>query len=382
MEKIILPMLGETMEEGTIGAWKKKEGERVAKGEILLEIITDKATLEVESPASGILRKIVAKEGEVVPVLRTIGWIGEAGEAIPEEQAVETGKEQKKSIPVQQAKTVEAGVQSGRIIATPAARRVAQESGIDLSTLKGTGPDGRITEEDVRSAGKSGAKPPAASHGEVVPLTPMRRIIAEKMTRSKTTIPHYYLRTSVDMSAVMKKRQEDGKKYSYNDVLIKVSAAALKEFPSMNSSFEPGGIRYNKRINIGIAVALHDGLVVPVVRDADKKPFTEVAEETARLISQALENKLTPDKFSGGTFTITNLGMYEIDEFIAVINPPETAILAVGRITSRQVIVDGKPEVRSMMNITLSVDHRTADGAYAAKFLQKVKKMLESGQIE
>lgn len=396
MEKVIMPMLGETMNEGIIAKWKKQEGEKIEKGEILLEVTTDKATLEVESLASGILRKIVAQEGSTIPVLQTIAWIGAANEQIPEETSVNQGIDGK--VPqktVSKAYVAEQKTESAdtaRIFSTPAARRVAKELGVKLEDIKGTGPGSRITEDDVRNfTAKKGTNNRDRKDSDEkifttnIPLTPMRKVIAERMSKSKREAPHYYIKISVCLTEVIKLRnnlqieyQKQGIKLAYDDIIIKAVSMGLSEFPGINATFTEYGIKIHEKINIGLAVALTDGLIVPVIKSTNNKTLLEIAKERDRLVTKARENKLLPDEYTGGTFTISNLGMFGIDEFIAVINPSESAILAVAKIEDKPVVINQEIHIKPIVNLTLSSDHRVIDGAVAAKFLQRIKQLLEN----
>jgi pyruvate dehydrogenase E2 component (dihydrolipoamide acetyltransferase) len=387
------------MEEGTIARWVKKEGEEVKKGEILLEITTDKATLEVESYASGILKKIIAKEGEVVPVTEVIAFIGEPKDEVPQEK-IKTAREkiEKKGQPAPEQKPAASPAPAsaqkpvaspapasaqpeGRVPISPRARRLAEEKGVDISRVKGSGPGGRIVEEDIMNFGKTPQAAQPAAPGELTPLTPMRRIIAERMILSKTTIPHYYETIEVDMSecvVIKKALGNEGKKVSYNDFLIRAAALGIKEFPMMNNSWTPQGIKVNKGINIGIVVSLEEeGMLIPVIKNTDAKGLVELAGIVKDLAEKARAHHLKPDEFSGGTFTISNLGMFDIENFIAVIYPGESAILASGRMADKPVAKAGQVVIRPILTLTLSSDHRIIDGVLAARFLQKVKELLE-----
>ncbi|RJS80151.1 2-oxo acid dehydrogenase subunit E2 [Candidatus Bathyarchaeota archaeon] len=394
--EVIMPKLGQTMEKGKIVKWLKKEGERVEKGEPLLEIETDKTTLEVEARGSGILRKILAREGEVVPVTKTIGYIAEEGEPLPEEAAPEATAPTPTPTPKAEAPSVEKPKATVRIKASPLAKKIAKEKGVDLTQVTGTGPGGRITKEDVLRylASKAAAVAPAppmpvakpAEEVHVIPMTSMRKAIARKMVYSKTNIPHFYISTEVDMTEAVKMRQslistieaKTGVRLSFTHMLVKAAAMALKEFPQINAVYDGENIKLLGDINIGIAVGLEDGLIVPVLKNADKMSLIQIASEASRLIASAREKRLREDEFVGGTFTISNLGAFDVDSFIAIINPPETAILAVGRIKEKPAVVDNKIEIRKMMTLTLSADHRVVDGVLAAKFLQRVKALLEA----
>jgi pyruvate dehydrogenase E2 component (dihydrolipoamide acetyltransferase) len=389
--EVIMPKLGQTMEEGKIIKWLKKEGERVEKGEPLVEIETDKTVLEVEARGSGVLRKILAPEDDVVPVTKTIGYIAEEDEVIQEEAA-----------PTPAAPTATAAetpsmekpkVKTVRIKASPLAKKIAEEKGIDLGQVTGTGPGGRITKADVLTyleseaavAAPTLAPTPAEEH-EVIPMSGMRKAIAKKMVYSKTNVPHFYVSTEVDMTEAAKMRQnlipdieaKTGVRLSFTHILIRSVAMALKEFPQINAIYDNGNIKLAKEINIGIAVGLEEGLIVPVLKGADRMDLIQIASKASRLVAKAREKRLREDEFVGGTFTISNMGAFDVDSFIAIINPPETAILAVGRTKEKPAVVEGRIEVRNMMTITLSADHRIVDGVLAAKFLQRIKAILEA----
>jgi len=308
IKEVIMPKLGQTMEEGIIEKWRKKEGEKVEKGDILLDITTDKATLEVESYVTGILKKIVHNEGETVPVTQIIAYIGEEGDKVPDvteekKKPVEAAKQEVREVKAahgpasgETVEKEEGSPEASRVKASPAARRIAREKKIDLSAIKGTGPGGRITEKDVLDFGKD----------TKVSSSPIRRVIAERMSRSKREIPHYYLTASLDMKEVIEMRKnlnqklkKDGLKVSYNDFLIKASALTIAKYPSFNT---------RDSINIGLAVGIPEGILVPVIRNADKLSFLEIVKERGKLVDKARSNKLTPDEYSGGSFTISNLG--------------------------------------------------------------------------
>ncbi|MFY9415237.1 MAG: dihydrolipoamide acetyltransferase family protein [Tepidanaerobacteraceae bacterium] len=422
-----MPKLGTTMTEGTIVKWLKKEGEPVEKGEIYVEIQTDKVNIEDEAERSGILRKIIAKEGETVKVGEPIAIIADAHEELPDleiadDKSPEKQEESSQVIMQQEDRTEdEKETIPGKIKASPAAKRVARENQIDLSKVTPSGPNGRIVEKDVLAyiqENKIRATPVAKKiamekqidlkslqkspveritkadleeqmmmqeEESTIPVIGMRKIIAESMTYSKKVAPHIYLSLEVDMSKVIDIREKliplvqdkYDVKLSYNHILIKAVATALRLNPLVNSSFIEEKIILKQNINIGLAVALEDGLIVPVIKDADKKGLGIIAKETAELILKAKNKKLLPDEYQGGTFTITNLGMFDIENFCAIINQPETAILAVGKIMKKPVVVDDEITIRPMMNLTLSCDHRAIDGAVGAKFLQNLKEILE-----
>ena len=389
--EVIMPKLGETMEKGKIIRWLKKEGERVEKGEPLLEVETEKTTLEVEARGSGIIRKILAQEGEVVPATKTIAYIAEGNEFLPEE--VEAISMPKPTVTeVEEAPEIRPAI---KVLASPLAKKIAEEKGVDLTLVTGTGPRGRITKEDVLRYLKSKAvaeAPPAppppipSEEFQVVPMSGMRQAIARKMVYSKTSIPHFYISAEVDMTDAFKMRLDliptveakAGVRLSFTHLLIKAVAVALEEFPYLNAVYEGENIKLLKDINIGIAVGLEDGLIVPVLKRANEKGLIQIASKADNLVARAREKRLREDEFIGGTFTISNLGNFDVDSFTAIINPPETAILSVGRIKEKPAAINGRIEIRSMMTITLSADHRVTDGVTAAKFLQRVKALLEA----
>jgi len=398
--EVIMPKMGDTMTKAKIVKWLKKEGEKVAKGEPLLEIETDKTTIEVEARASGVLRKIEAQEGEEAPIATTIGYITQEGEPLPEEIKPKTEPSAPKALKETVLEAREIGreaeaVSAGQVRASPLARKIAEEKGVDLSQVTGTGPGGRITKEDVLAylaskpvgvAAEEVAEKALVPDFEIVPLSSMRKAIAWKMVQSKTHVPHFYVSTEVDMTEASKMREalvssfegKTGVRPSFTHLLVKAVAMALEEHPQLNSTLEGESIKIWKDINIGIAVGLEDGLIVPVLRRANKLSLLEIGPEVDRLIARARERKLREEEFSGGTFTISNMGTLDVGSFVAIINVPEIAILAVGRIGDKPVVVNGQIAVRKMMTATLSADHRVVDGVIAAEFLQKVKKLLET----
>ena len=388
-----MPKLGQTMEEGIIERWVKKEGERVQKGDILLEITTDKATLEVESYGSGILRKILAREGENVPVTRVIAFIAEEGEELPEigrkveeadGQGVEItveGEEVKKPVAVDH-------YPSGRerIKASPLAKKLAKEKGVDLRRVEGTGPGGRITREDVLKIVQSSKF--KVQSGKIMPLSPMRKAIAEAMAESKRTVPHYYLTVEVDMTEVINRRKKlspeiekkTGVKLSFNHILLWSVARALKKFPQLAWHWEDEGIEGSEEINLGIAVGVEEGLIVPVLKDVDGKKLEEIASEADDLVARARARRFKTEEYSGATFTISNLGMFGIESFLPIINRSQSALLGVGAILKKPAVIENRVEPRDLMKLTLSVDHRVVDGDVAARFLQRLKDILEKGE--
>ena len=401
---VIMPALGVAQEKGTLLNWHKAEGQSVTKGEPLMEIETDKATVEIEAPASGILTNVTASVGDEVPVGNRIAVILAPGETAtpaalldPHPSPLPQG-EGKAKAPVRQAEIPSqthplpmgegrgegrSAVQ-GRVPASPAAKRIAKERGIDLDSLKGSGPDGVVLAEDVLGTRSAQA---AASAGpikvkETVQLTPMRRIVGERMTQSKQSAPHFYLSIDTDMTEITRRRntlKEEGASLvpSINDFILNASARALRDFPSLNAAFTGHGVEIYSDINIGLAVALDEGLVVPVIRNADRLSLQELAQQSRELAEKAQKKKLFPLDYEGGTFTVSNLGMFGVDSFIAIINPPQCAILAVGQVAPRVVPHGEGIAVRPTMTMSLSADHRVVNGAVAARFLQEVKKLLE-----
>ncbi len=465
IQQILMPKLGETMTEASVEKWRKAEGDPIRKGDVILEITTDKATLEVESSIVGVLKKILAPEKVTLPVNTVIALAGEPGDALPDnleellaaargERTAEAAaaKPPSESASAAAPAGVEAEVEAiagpagrilvsprarmrakearvplqilrgsgpgGRIVekdvseylarreqvrATPTAIEVAFERGIDLTALRGTGPGGKITKEDVPAA--QAPPRPAAARERRVELTAMRRIVAERMAKSKREAPHFYLTMEVDMTAAAALRakltadlpaeapalrssaaaaggEESAKaggktRIGFHDLLIRACAKSLGENPMMNVVWGGDHIRVRAEINIGLAVALDEGLIVPVIRNADRLDLAATARVSAQMIEKARSKRLLPEEYEGGCLTISNLGMFDVDNFIPVINPGESAILGVGRIAQKPVVIGGAIQVRSMMSCTLSADHRAVDGAIAAKFLKRVKEFLE-----
>lgn len=434
MKQVEMPKMGDTMEEGKILHWLKKEGEQVKKGEMLAEVETDKVNIEIEAFSSGTLRKILVAEGSSAPIGAPIALIGTPDEPLSDSPG-SGGKsaETPKTAGVPAAANVQGSAaqqpvtsavfasaqqatsdgaapnQKGRVFISPIARRIAEENKLDYAGLRGTGPNGRIIKLDVEAAltrvppapspaqavtlpaqPVTTAEPvlPQVDTGEVVeiPLTAMRRTIARRLSQSMQTAPHFYVTSVIDTDKLAALRQQINEyaagdpnpvKVSFNDLIVKAVAKALLRMPQMNVSFAEDRLLQKKQVHVGVAVALEQGLIVPVLRNADQRGVLDIARETRRLAEAAREGKLRPEDFSGGTFTVSNLGMFDVDSFTAVINPPESAILAIGSITPTPVVVDGQVVVRNRMKVTLSSDHRAIDGATAARFLQEVKRLLE-----
>ncbi len=391
--EVRVPRLGQGMESGTIVKWLKAEGDAVEKGEPLYELDTEKVTQEVEAEAGGVLLRIAVAEGEV-PVGTTIAFIGEPGEAVPDVsgngKVTASAAEEPEAGPEPEAERPAAALEprepGARVKASPLARRIARERGIELTSIAGTGPDGRIIAEDVdRAAAGAPAAPAVApvTAGEVerVPLTAVRRTIARRLTEA-WQVPVFQLQVSADMTranAVVAGARElhPDVKISVTDLLTKVCASALVRHPEVNVSFTEEALLRHPSANVGIAVAAPQGLVVPVVMGAERLSLAEIAAARAELVDRARNQKLKADDMQGGTFTISNLGMFGVEAFVAVLNPPQAAILAVAATEDRPVARDGEIVVRPMMTMTLTVDHRAVDGAPAADFLRTVKSMLE-----
>ena len=391
--EVKLPRLGQGMESGTIVKWLKSEGEKVEKGEALYELDTDKVTQEVEADASGVLLKIAIAEGEV-EVGKTIAVIGEEGEQV-ETAAAEPPQEQQRettpSAPPRQTEQVTETREpsgNGRIKASPLARRIARERGIDLSAVVGTGPEGRVVAEDVERAAAPAAAAPVAApvappeEVEVEQLSSMRKTIARRLTEAWQA-PVFQLGITVDMSRALELRRRlvdmhgDGVKPTISDLLTRVCAAALMRHRAVNALYKGDAVELHPTANIGIAVAVPNGLVVPVIQSCERKSIAEIAAERAAVVDRARAGKLQQRDLEGGTFTISNLGMFGIERFIAVLNPPQAAILAVGSTEEKPVVVDGEIVVRPRMELTLTCDHRAVDGATGAEFLGDVKAFLE-----
>ena len=372
--RILMPRLSLTMKEGTVIQWFKKEGDTVKKGEPLVEVLSEKATYEVEAPASGVLRKILAPEGTDVPVAGTLGIITAPDEELPEIEVAAAAPviEAKEAVTIPERKPVERIKE--RVIASPAAKRLAREHGIDLTQVRGTGPEGRIVEDDVRSLIEEVKAIPRVR--EVIPLTGIKKTTAERVSLSARTAPQSTITMEVDMSNAVKIRERVH--VSYTDMLVEAVAKALAEHPIVNSTLENEKIKIFADINVGVAVATKRGLIVPVIYSADRKTLEEIALVSKELVEKAKRGRLAKEELTGGTFTITNLGMYGVDVFTPIVNPPETAILGVGRVVEKPIVVDGQIVARPVMQMSLTFDHRVVDGAPAAQFLQKIKKFLEN----
>ena len=433
-KEVIMPALGMAQDEGVLLRWLKKEGEMVQAGEPLMEVATDKVDVQVEAPASGLLTAVTAQEGDEIPVGQVIALIAAEGEELPAKPvsaplATETedseGEPPAQSVPSQSRvpspvaarmaaqhgidladvpavggrisredieahmRTAGAGV---RVLASPKARRLARERGIDLASLAGNGPQGAVLAADVPLAvqppTESITQPqpvpaPAASPPDQPTVSRMWQIMAQRLTASWTSVPHFYLVREVDATglqgwrSLLASKTPDRVNVTYTDLLTKLTALSLARFPRLNASWRDGEILFNPDINIGLAVAVPEGLLVPVVHKADQLQVEDIAARRTDLVARANRAALLPDDFAGGTFTISNLGMYGVDAFNAIVNPPQAAILAVARITDRVVAVDGQPAVRPMLTLTLSCDHRAVDGVMAAQFLDTLAALIE-----
>jgi len=360
--KIVMPKLSLTMKEGTVGKWYKKEGDTVQKDEPIVEVVSEKATYDLEAPTSGILRRILVEGGVDVPVNEVLAIITQ-----PDEQFSESEIHAEPSQPARETEE--------RVLASPAAKRLARERGIDLLQVKGSGPEGRISEEDVERfiEERHEASPKIK---ETIALSGFRKTSAERLSASFRTAPHSTIVMEVDVSKAVALHERLG--VSYTAILVKTVAEALTEHPIINSTLDGNQIKIFEEANVGVAVATENGLVVPVIRNAVKISFQDIDVKIRDLTAKAKQGKLTREEMSGGTFTITNLGMYGVDFFTPIINPPEAAILGVGKINEKPVVTDGKIAIKPLMMLSLSYDHRIVDGAPAAEFLRKVKVKIES----
>ncbi|MCC6176653.1 MAG: 2-oxo acid dehydrogenase subunit E2 [Chloroflexi bacterium] len=449
MAEVTMPRLSDTMTEGTIARWLKHPGDPVEKGDVLLEIETDKATMELQAYESGVMEKILVKEGQTVPIGQPIAAIGDGSHVVAGGGGAATAAPSEAPSHVQVTSTEPSGAgqdterigaaplpsgtpavagapaaatapggepaANGEVRASPMARRIARERGIDLAAIQGSGPHGRVIREDVERAATRVATPVAApapvpqpsptvapptppsaapsltaagpdQEIEEIPLNNIKRITGQRMVESLQSAPHFFLTAVVDMTDLLALRTEINdrlaaggeQKVSVNDLIVKASALALRAVPEANASFGGDKILRKKRIHVGVAVPTDRGLMVPVIRDADQKSVGQIARETRALIDRARQGKLTPAEFTGGTFTVSNLGMFGIEHFTAVINVPEAAILAVGGAAKEPVVVGGEIKIRDRMRVTLSVDHRVLDGADGARYLQKLTSLLEA----
>jgi pyruvate dehydrogenase E2 component (dihydrolipoamide acetyltransferase) len=423
--KVVMEALSPTMEEGRLVEWKKGEGEPVAVGDVLAEVETDKAVMELVARAGGTLLKQVVPAGTTVPVSELVALIGDPGEAVEngkpaaaQEQATQPTPDRNRPVstptapsaasatapaprpdaarPAAPSAPVAAAAPAGRVKASPLARRIAAERGIDLGGIAGSGPEGRIVQRDLEGATASArpqaaaplspARPLARAGGPAgepytdVPLSQIRKTIAKRLIQSIGPIPTFYLTTEVDMERAWDAREalKALGKVSFNDIIIKAVATALRQHPACNAWWQDDHIRYWHEIHVSMAVAIEEGLITPVIRYADLKSLRDIAAESQDLAARARDRRLTPEEYTGGTFSVSNLGMLDIDQFTAVINPPEAGILAVGRIVEKAVAHEGQVAIRRRLRLTMSCDHRVIDGATGARFLQTLTTMLEN----
>jgi pyruvate dehydrogenase E2 component (dihydrolipoamide acetyltransferase) len=412
--KVVLAKLSPTMDEGTIVKWNKTEGDAVKVGDVLAEIETDKANMEMEALGAGVLRKVLVPAGGKAPVGSLIGVIADAGEDIapllaeaataPLPAAAPTPAASPALAPAPAAAPPPVAAPApgvppkadpafpgwGRVKSSPLARAIAAQQNVPLASVAGTGPGGRIVKRDVE--GYLASPPPAAARpavpvpsvapGTAIPLTSMRRTIAKRLSESAFTAPHFYVTVEIDMDAAVSLREQlvraEDVKVSYNDLVVKACAKALTRFPTVNASWTGETIQTHAEVHVGVAVSLAEGLITPVVRNADRKHVVEISREVKDLATRARDRKLKPEEFMGSTFTVSNLGMFDVTEFTAIINPPESCILAVGAVRKVPVVRDDQLAVGHRMKVTLSSDHRVVDGALAAQFLAEVRRLLEN----
>lgn len=403
--EILMPALSPTMTEGALARWLKKEGDTISAGDVLAEIETDKATMEVEAVEEGILGRILVQEGtQGVSVNTPIAILIEEGEAVPESvsAAAPVKKEPEAAAPepkvVSQTPTA-LTPPTNRVFASPLAKRVASQKNIDLATVKGSGPNGRIVRKDVDAAAHQGtsikgqekavAAAPLSSGGhKIVPHSSMRKVIAKRLAESKSTVPHFYVSVDVELDALLALRSQlnatspaegpDTFKLSVNDMLVKAAAVALKRIPSVNASFTDDAMIMYDDVDISVAVSIPDGLITPIVKQADKKSLKQISQETKDLVKRARAGKLKPEEFQGGTFSISNMGMYGVKDFSAIINPPQAAILAIAAGRKLPVVKGNEIAIATVMTVTLSVDHRVVDGSTAAEWLSAFRSIVES----
>ncbi len=401
MAEIVMPRLSDSMEEGVVLKWLKSVGDEVAIGDELVEIETDKANMAYEADVAGTLTAILAEEGDALPIGAPIAVVGDPADSpAPTEAAPAAESAPAEPEPTPAPTNPPAPVAAGeRVKASPLARRIARDSGVDLSTVKGSGPGGRVVKADVESAsvsapstpqpaavGMDGAETTETAKGTTtyVELTRLQQVVSRRMAESKATAPHFYLQAEIDMSAAVEARgrikamSAEGEVVpSFNDMVVKACALALRAFPQANGAYRDGRFELYSRVNVGVAVAAQDALVVPTVFDADRKGLREIAADTRSLASKVRDGSITPPELSGGTFTVSNLGMYGVSNFAAVINAPQAAILAVGAITEKPVVRDGEITTAHLLGVTLACDHRILYGAPAAEFLARIRALLE-----
>jgi pyruvate dehydrogenase E2 component (dihydrolipoamide acetyltransferase) len=402
---VYMEALSPTMEEGRLVKWSKKEGDAVKSGDSLAEVETDKAVMELVARADGNLIKVLVPEGKTVPVGSVVAYIGTPGEKVDggagsgEQGAAKpapVAEPPRAPQPAPTAPPVAPVAEAGRVKASPLAKRIARDSGLDLQRVQGSGPGGRVVKRDLEGAAApvqprtthpAPAPTPVTRGGppfEDVPLTQIRKTIARRLATSLGPIPHFFLTTEVDMERAAEARESlnqqlgDTGRISFNDIIIKGTALALTKHRACNAWFQDDHIRYWNEVHIGMAVAIEDGLITPVIKNADLKSLAQIGAEAKALAGRARERRLAPDEYTGSTFSVSNLGMFEIDQFTGVINPPESGILAIGSIVQKPVVVDGAIAPRRRMRVTMSCDHRVIDGATGAAFLKTLKQMLEN----
>ena len=416
--KIVMEALSPTMEEGRLVEWKKKEGDPVAVGDVLAEVETDKAVMELVARAAGTLLKQLVAAGATVPVSSPVGWIGTAGESVdggapaapapaatpapaaapaaPATQPAPTAQPAPAAPTAQPAQPAPAAP-GARVKASPLARKIAADTGVSLQGVTGSGPEGRIIKRDLdavagdrpAASGKPGGLPVSAGRASLpafsdVPLTQIRKTIAKRLIQSIGPIPTFYLTSEVDMERVAEAREAlnaaagDQGKISFNDIVLKAVATALTQHPAVNSWWQDDHIRVWNEVHLGVAVATEDGLIVPVIRNAERQSLREISAATRDLAGRARDRKLKPEEYTGSTFSVSNLGMFDIEHFTAIINPPEAGIIAVGRIAPVPAVVNGSVEIRRRMRLTMSCDHRVIDGAGGAQFMKTLKLLLEN----
>jgi len=401
MAEIVMPRLSDSMEEGTVLKWMKGVGDEVAVGDELVEIETDKANMAYESDVAGTLTEVLAEEGETLPIGAPIAVVGDPDKGSTVAAAGPVAAGDPPSPPVAKASsatvppTAPPGAPTDRVKASPLARRVARDAGVDLASVTGSGPGGRIVKADVEGVEAPAAEAPAAAppvqetetaKGTTTyqELTRLQQVVSRRMAESKATAPHFYLQSEIDMSAAVAARgrlkaltPEGEVVPSFNDMVVKACALALREHPLANGSYKDGRFELYSRVNVGVAVAAQDALVVPTVFDADRKGLREIASDARRLAGKVRDGSITPPELSGGTFTVSNLGMYGVSNFSAVINAPQAAILAVGAIAEKPVVRDGEITTAYLLGVTLACDHRILYGAPAAEFLARIRSLLE-----
>ena len=404
-KEVRLPQLGQTMEEGTIVNCLIKVGDEVKKGDVIFEVETDKATLEMESPAAGFVKHILVKTDETLQIGEPLLVLGEKDEQVPQSfvnslkggtaAAPDTAQETTtaKTAPAAEPIKAEPAKPAGKIMASPRAKKLAADLGIDLSTVTGTGPAGKITEDDIKAAADVKPAPAAQAKvsqadvklGQTIPVNRLQKITAERMLKSKREIPCFYLTVRADVTKLVELRnkmnQDGGTKISYNDFIIKAVAMGLEDYPIMTGQLEGESIKLAETINIGLAISVPDGLVAPILKDVNKKDIEQIAGDSQALIERARNNKLAPTDLEGGCITVSNLGAFGIDNFIPIVVPGQCSILGIGQITDTCMPDNGNILIRKLMNMTLSVDHKVANGAYAARFLDFVRKQLENADF-